>query len=240
MKSFKQFMSEAYNIDYSSQGGSNKGGAATDEQGNRFYVKHYKNGDHAKVEALTSAIYHHMGINTLEPKHEVIDGKDSVVTKWKEGLKPMKHRDFDKLSPEQAEHVGKMYHAAVLTKNWDITGTGLDHGQGNMQMHHESGKIYNVDPGGSFHFRAQGGPKEYGSDVSEKTSFRDNDKEAGQVFNKVFKAHPKAEAAGLDAVRNIDDDHIHHLFKNSGLSNWKELHGKFMERKKNLIQSYGR
>jgi hypothetical protein len=240
MKTFKQFIFEAYNIDYASQGGSNKGGPATDEGGNKYYVKHYKNGEQAKAEALSSAIYHHMGINTLEPKHEVIDGKDSVVTKWQEGLKPMGHRDFDKLSPEQAEHVGKMYHAAVLTKNWDITGTGLDYGEGNMQMHKQSGRIFNVDPGGSFHFRAQGGPKEYGSDVSEKTTFRDSNKEAGKVFNKVFAAHPDAEQRGLEAVRNIDDDHIHGLFKNSGLSNWKELHSNFMARKNNLLKSYGR
>jgi len=239
MKTFKQFMIEAYNVDYGTQGGSNKGGKATDEQGNQFYVKHYKDGEHAKVEALTSAIYHHMGINTLDPKHEVIDGKPSVVTKWQEGLKPMGHKDFNKLSPEQAEHVGKMYHAAVLTKNWDITGTGLDHGEGNMQIHPKTGKIYNVDPGGSFHYRAQGGPKDYSSDISEKETFRDDNKESGKVFNKVFDAHPDAEQKGLDAVRNMDDEHVHGLFKNSGLQNWQSLHKTFMQRKNNLIKSYG-
>jgi hypothetical protein len=239
MKTFKQFISEEYKIDYSSQGGSNKGGKAVDSQGNQFYVKHYKDGEHAKVEALTSAIYHHMGINTLEPHHEMIGGKHSVVTKWQEGLKPMGHKDFDKLSPEQAEHVGKMYHGAVLTKNWDITGTGLNQGEGNMQIHPKTGRVYNVDPGGSFHYRAQGGPKEYGSDISEKNSFRNPDNESGQVFNKVFKNHPDAERKGLEAVRNMDDDHLHHLFKNSGLSNWQTLHKTFMERKAKLLKSYG-
>ena len=240
MLRFKQFMNEQYNIDYSSQGGSNKGGKATDERGQQYYVKHYQNGDHAKVEALTSAIYHHMGIHTLEPKHEVIDGKHSVVTKWNEGLKPMSHKDFDNIDSNQAEHVGKMYHAAVLTKNWDITGTGLNSGEGNMQIHKKTGHIYNVDPGGSFHFRAQGGAKEYGSDIGEKTSLRSPENESGKVFNKVFKNHPDAEHKGLEAVKNMDMDHVHHLFKNSGLSNWKELHKNFTERRNNLIKSYER
>ena len=239
MKSFKQYLDESYNIDYSKQGGSNKGGVATDGAGNKYYVKHYSDGDHAKVEALTSAIYHHMGINTLQPKHEVIDGKDSVVTKWQEGLTPMGHDHFDKLTPEQAEHVGRMYHGAILTKNWDITGTGLDSGEGNMQIHKDSGSVYNVDPGGSFHYRARGGPKEYDDGIGEKDTFRDHSQESGRVFNKVFALHPDAERNSLEAVKNMDDKHVQNLFKNSGLSNWKDMHKNFMERKRKLIASYG-
>ena len=41
-----------------------------------------------------------------------------------------------------------------------------------------------------------------------------------------------------ETVKNMDMNHIHHLFKTSGLDNWQDLHDNFVKRRENLIGSY--
>lgn len=233
MFTFSQFISEGRLEPVAgTQLGSNPGGVHVDTKtGEKHYVKHYDNPDQAKVEALTGKIYHHMGIKTLKPK---LHGDSGISTKWNDNVHQLKSHEFEKLSKKQANQVGKMYHAAVLTKNWDIV--GLEHD--NIVHNKKTGDLHAVDHGGAFHFRARGGPKEYGPDIKEKESLRNNHEASGHVFSHTFDHHPDAEKHGLEAVKKIDDNHVHHLFKTSGLSNWKELHHSFTERKKNLLKSY--
>lgn len=232
MLKFLQFVAEELKKVPGTQLGSNPGGIHVDsETGEKHYVKHYHNADQAKVEALTGKIYHHMGIHTLHPE---MHGESSIKTKWNGDLHQMKPKHFEKLDKKQAHQVGKMYHAAVLTKNWDIA--GLEHD--NIVHNKKTGDLHAVDHGGAMHFRAQGGHKDYDHDIAEKKSLRGNGQASGHIFDHTFKHHPDAEKHGLEAVKKIDDDHVHHLFKHSGLSNWKELHSAFAERKKKLLKSY--
>lgn len=231
MKTFRQFTEDLVKQS-GTQLGSNEGGIHTDsETGKKYYVKHYKNPDQGKVEALTGKIYHHIGIHTLNPE---LHGDSSIKSEWNEHVGTEKPSFYDNVSKKHAGQLGKMYHAAILTKNWDIA--GLEHD--NIVHNHKTGDLHAIDHGGAFHFRAQGGPKEYGSDISEKESLRNPNNASGHIFNSAFKQHPEAEHEGLNAVKNIDDNHIHHLFKTSGLSNWKELHSNFVKRKQALIDSY--
>jgi hypothetical protein len=240
MKSFLQFVLESDDSDeyiphHGTQLGSNDGGIYTHKKtGAKHYIKFYKNPDQAKTEALTGKIYHHMGIHTLNPEHKVIDGKHAVVTKWNEHLKPIQPHEFEHLSEPQENHIGKMYHGGILTKNWDIV--GLEH---DNIMKHKNGNLHAVDNGGAFNFRAQGGHKDYGPDIDEHKSFRNSPgRAASHVFNHVFKHNPNAEHEGLKSVRNMDDAVVHKDFKESGLSNHEELHRNFMERKKKLLAHY--
>lgn len=236
MQTFNEFLSEEkYTPEKGTQMGSNEGGIHTDSSGQKHYIKHYRNGDQAKVEALTGKIYQHMGIHTLKPQHEMVNGKHSIVTKYNGDLKGMKPHEFEHLDHKQAGQIGKMYHAAILTKNWDVV--GLEHD--NIMKNKKTGDLHAIDHGGSFHFRAQGAHKDYDPNIGEHKSLRNNHEASGHVFSHVFKNHPEAEKSGLDSVRKIDDNHIHGLFKNSGLSNWKELHHNFNERKKKLLAHYG-
>lgn len=232
--SFRSFLVEEFTLQKGTQKGSNEGGIHHDEHGNEHYIKYYKNGDQAKVEALTGKLYHHMGIHTLQPEHHVLNGKHAVVTKYNHDLKEMPGHHYKNLSAHHADQVGRMYHAAILTKNWDIVGLVHDN-----IMRHKNGDLHAIDHGGAFHFRAQGAAKEYGSDIAEHHSLRHNDGASGQVFKTVFAKHPKAEHNGLEAVKNMDDKHVHGLFKQSGLSNWKELHQNFVARKEKLLKHYG-
>ena len=231
----EQPYSEKYKAITGTQQGSNPGGIHTDKDGKKYYIKYYNNGDQAKSEALAGQIYHHMGIHTVSPKHEVINGRHAVVTEWNPHLVQMGSREFEHLSPEQATHIGKMYHGAILTKNWDIVGLVHD----NIVKHAKTNDLYAVDHGGTFNFRARGGHKEYGPDIAEHSSLRNNGEASGHVFSHVFSQHPTAEKKSLSAVRDMDMKHVHKLFKNSGLENWKDLHSNFVERRKNLLAHYG-
>lgn len=231
MLRFKQFCEELQKI--GRQLGSNPGGIHQDtETGEKHYVKYYRNPDQAKVEDLTAKIYDHMGIKTLSPKFTTVGNKPAVVTKWNDNLETMEPEEFDGLNTNQQNDIGKMYHAAILTKNWDIV--GLEHD--NIMRHKDTGELHSVDTGGAFHFRAQGGPKEYGSDIDEKKSLISRPGEPStQVFASVFRQNPNARQHGLQAVRNMDMNHVEQLFKNSGLSNHKELYSNFVERRNKLI-----
>jgi hypothetical protein len=236
MKSYRQFSESEEHVkmtpEKDTQYGSNPGGIHTDEHGQKHYVKFYKNHEQARSEVLAGKIYHHMGAHSVNPEFKHVNGKPAVVTKWNPDLKQMKPHEFEKLDKHQAHDVGRAYHAAILTKNWDAV--GLEHD--NLVKHKKTGKMHTVDTGGTFNFRAQGGHKDYGPDIAEHKSLRDNDQASGHVFSHVFKHHPEAESEGLKAVRGMDDKHIHHLFQTSGLKNHEELHRSFVERKKALLK----
>lgn len=232
MKRFLEFVKEALQQVQGTQYGSNAGGVYVDDKsGEKFYVKHYKNPDQAKAEVLAGKIYKHMGIHTLEPE---MHGESSVKTKWNDDVKVQHPKEYSKPSKEHANQLGKIYHASILTKNWDSV--GLEHD--NIVKNHKTGDLHMIDHGGAFHFRAQGGHKDFGPDIAEKESLRNDKLPSGHVFNSAFKHHPDAEHHGLAAVKNIDDKHVKGLFQNSGLSNWRELHKNFGERKKALLKSY--
>lgn len=240
MKRFKELIKErTYLVEalqkVGGQLGSNEGGVyADDETGKKFYVKHYRNADQAKVEDLTSKIYEHMGINTLRPTYSEMNGKPTIATEWNEKLRLKDPSEFNHLNDVEAHQLAKMYHAAILTKNWDIIGMEHDN-----VMQHENGDMYAVDHGGAFHFRAQGAPKEYGPDINEHASLRSNPGASGRVFSSLFQKHPQAEHRALEAVKGINDDYVETAFRNSGLDNWKELHHNFKQRKENLLRHYG-
>lgn len=232
MKTLPQFMTESLEKIPGTQYGSNEGGVHQDtETGKKYYVKQYKNPDHAKVEALAGKIYDHMGIHTVKPE---LHGESGIKTEWNEHVSTKSPSFYDNVSKKHANQIGKMYHAAILTKNWDIV--GLEHD--NIVHNKKTDDLHAIDHGASFHFRARGSHKDYGPDIGEKDSLRNNHEASGHVFSSVFRQHPEAEHHGLQAVKNIDDNHVHNLFKNSGLHNWKELHTNFMARKKALLDSY--
>jgi hypothetical protein len=232
MLTFKQFLDEQL-IKQGHQLGSNDGGVFIDNKTNeKHYVKYYRNPEQAKVEALTGQIYNHIGLKTLNPEYQQHEHKHAIVTKWVDGLKSF-NPDKHLTDLQTAVDVGKAYHAAILTKNWDIV--GLEH---DNLMRDNNNVIHAIDHGGAFHFRAQGGHKDYDSGIGEKQSLRNNGHASGDVFDATFKKYPAAEHLALDSIQKIDDNHIHQLFSNSGLNDWKQLHDNFVSRKHKLIASY--
>jgi hypothetical protein len=232
MLTFKQYLEEQTKL--SGALGSNEGGVYQDEDGSKHYKKVYRNGDQAKVEALTGKLYSKLGVKNFNPEYKNENGKHIITTKWDDDVRPSKPSDYKHISKDQADQLAKMYHAGVLTKNWDIVGLVHD----NVMKNKKTGDYSSIDHGGAFHFRAQGGHKDYTPDIDEHKSLMDPSRAAGHVFGEVNKQHPNAFKDNIHTVKNLKDDEIHHIFKNSGLKNWEELHHNFNERKKKLIAKY--
>lgn len=234
MLSFKQYLEEALKK-VGHQMGSNSGGLYHDDQtGEKHYRKEYRNGDQAKAEELTGKIYHKLGIDTFHPKYSHENGKHVISTKWRDDVRPSRDDDYADLSKDQAHQLARMHHGAVLTKNWDIVGTGKDN-----VMKDKKGNFSSIDHGGAFHFRAQGGHKDYSPDIAEHKSLH-GDHDAGDVFNEVKDQHPSAFKDTIHHVKNLDDEAVKKDFKDSGLHNWEDLHKNFQERKKKLLDHYSK
>lgn len=237
MKSFKQFIAEAM-LKKSDRLGSNEGGVYHDDTtGESHYIKFPRNPDQAKVEVLSAKLQKLMGINTLNPKLKTVDGKLGVATKWRDDLTPIKLDDVHEMSPEQHHHIGKIFAHSVLVKNWDGVGTGVNYGQGNISKD-KSGKLYGLDPGGSFHYRAQGQNKPYSADITEVKTLRDPTiaPESAHVFNTSFHLTPQALSHAKNAIQGLDPDKVKSAFETSKLDNWQDLHDTFNKRKDLLLQ----
>jgi hypothetical protein len=219
----------------SGQQGSNDGGIFKDGDGVQSYVKFYKNPEQGRTEVLAAKILNELTVRTKNPYLATVNGKEAVVSAWNEDLTKMTPADFQKLGPIQKIQAAKMYIGAIITKNWDIV--GLDHD--NILKSKASGNLYHVDPGGSFEFRAQGGPKDYGPDTAEYMSLRNPANPSGKVFNTVFAQNPEVEHTALVALKALDMNKIHGIFKTSGVTNQKALWTAFKERVLTLLEREG-
>lgn len=215
--------------------GSNDGGVFKDDAtGEHHYVKFYANPEQGKTEALASALFEEMGAKTPSPKMMQVNGKPAVVTKWNTNYETLRPSDFRKLTSDQQLQVARMYHAATLTKNWDVLGLTHD----NVVRDKTSGDMVEVDTGGSFKFRAQGGPKDYGPDIAEQKSLRNPSNASGDVFNHIFAKNPALEHASLDKIRGLDMTKVQDMFAKSGLKDQADLFKNFAARRTALLAHY--
>jgi hypothetical protein len=216
------------------QYGSNLGGVHHDGDGNTYYVKYYKNFDQARVEVLSSKLFEALGVRTIGPELAMVNAKQAVVTAWNSNLNRLDLSGFNALNADQRNQLSRTYMAAVLTKNWDVVGLVYD----NLMLDSQSNDLVALDTGGSFHFRARGGHKEYDGNISELNTLRQPDKPVGRVYSQLFVEHPETEKSAVEAVRNLDVDDLRLVFKASGLSNWENLYDAFKQRRSALIDHY--
>lgn len=217
--------------------GSNEGGIHYDEDGNKHYVKFYRNPQQSRAEVAASRIHEMMGVKTNNPFLIRKNGKVGVATKWNHDIEKRDSDAFEKLNAEQAHQLARIHHAAVLTKNWDVV--GLEHD--NINFHKKTGELYSVDHGGTFNFRAQGSPKNYGEDIDETKTFRNPQMnwQTSHVFNGTFDMHPDAEKHGLDSVKNLNYNKVKQAMVESGLHDAESTADTLWKRRKNLLNHYG-
>lgn len=235
---FRQFYFEGLVPQAGTQKGSNPGGLHVDSKtGEHHYVKYYRNPEQGRVEALTGRLYGMMGIHTVDPHVRNVNGKEAIVSKWNPHLKQKSPRDWENVNAHQAHQLGRIFHAAVLTRNWDVV--GLEHD--NILQHEHTGDVHAIDHGGSFHYRAQGAPKPGGftDDIGEHHSLLHQNDQTSHVFGHAFRRFPEAERKGLDSVRGLDMGAVHTAFKESGIKNWQDLHKNFLTRHQRLLDHYG-
>lgn len=216
-----------------SQKGSNPGGIY-EHKGRKFYVKFYANHNQAKTEELSSSLFELMGCKTPAPRVAKVNGKDALITRWSPQFKSLNSNDFKNLDPKQRVQVGRMYFAAILTKNWDVVGTGKD----NIVLDTETNDMVEVDTGGSFEFRAQGNHKDYGDDIGEHQSLRTGGHDASQVFNHIFENKTVENVAFTHAVKNLDMAKVKKAFEDSGIPNAEKMYFSFKARRDKLLAHY--
>lgn len=235
MNKFSAFFNEDLSPEPGTQRGSNPGGIHRDSSGERHYVKFYQNPEQGRAEVLTSRIHSAMGILGVGSKIQIVNGREGVVSHWNPHLKQRTPREWEEMSEKQAHQFGRIYHAAVLTRNWDVVGLG----HSNILHHEVTENVHSHDHGGSFHFGALGGLKlgGYTDDIHEKENLLSSRRnpQSAHVFGHAFKKFPGARQTGLEAARNLDMDHVHHLFSTSGLEDWEKMHQTFVTRREKLL-----
>lgn len=230
MINFSQYLKEEYERVGGTQYGSNPGGVHIHkETGDKYYIKFPRNPEQAKVEVATAKIYDKLGIKTMKPALVELNGKLGVKTKWHDNHRPIGYNFKDKVKPEHGEEMTKLYHGAVITSNRDAVGLEFDN-----ILHSPSGELFSVDQGGSMHFRAMGGAKDFnGHEIGEFDSMRNPEYTSGDFFNHVVK--PEHEKASIDSIKNsLTDDHIDSIIKEVGLD---QKHADVIKQKKALLLS---
>lgn len=212
------------------QGGSNPGGKFKDQNGDEWYCKFPVDEDTAKAEVLAAKLYAAVGVQGQDAKLITKNGKLGIASRWV---------DVDKAnSPKTLAKMHGTYSgfaADAWLANWDVVGMGYD----NLQVDGK-GHAVRVDAGGSLMYRAQGGKKAFGPNVTELDSLRDAkiNPQSAAVFADMTEADITASVA---KVAKVPDSTIRKLVMASGYGDEKarkELADTLIARKNDLIAKY--
>jgi len=166
--------------------GSTRPNLMRDEStGKLWVVKSGLNPEHLKSEALADDLYRIMGAKV--PASGIIETRDG----------PLKYAEFipdgqtlDKVTKAEfnavREELKKHFVADALLSNYDVAGLSLDN------IYVAGGVGYRIDNGGAMLFRAQGGAKAFGVEVTELKTLLD----------------PKINASTAKVFAGISDDEI--------------------------------
>lgn len=178
----------------SAQQGSNPGGLYADENQQKWYVKHYRNPEQGKTEVASARIHRLLGLNAPHATMFQHDGKEGFASRWQEGLE---RADPDELAALPRHERAKTLLASALTANRDVVGLEYD----NM-LRGPDKSTHLIDQGGSFEFRAQGGPKAYGPEPIELDGLRNPDvnAQAHHVFGDLTDKDLQGAAAEMAKV----------------------------------------
>ncbi len=232
-----------------SQLGSNPGGLFIDPNGEKHYIKFYKNPKQVESEYAATMVHKLMGVRVLDIKIVICEndefvgdysfrgihkGSLGILSPWNPNLKVLGSR-FYQINEQDAEHLGRSYIAAVLCENWDIVGLEID----NQVRDSVTKELISVDHGGSFHFRAQGGAKNFDHDdiASHKTLRKYSP--ARDVFDYVFEKFPEAEHNAVARLHMIHHEDLVSIFEEAGFANAGHMADVVMSRVERLLEHYG-
>jgi SPP1 gp7 family putative phage head morphogenesis protein len=217
------------------QRGSNEGGLYTAPDGTQFYVKFPADFDQARGEVASAAIYRMMGVETVEPRLVNVGGRNAIASKFRPELKKVGAKELTEA--QYAEDIAKVYHASVLTKNWDAVGLNFDN-----LMISDAGRVVIVDTGASFYWRAQGARKPFGPDIDEVKSLLDSGKnpQTTRVFLEQFSRDVFLEQRGAYPLMNLTREMVEAEFRRVGFpeSEVAQLTGALVGRRDLLLDRY--
>lgn len=180
-------------IEVKSLGGSTGAKLVQDSTGRQFVLKGGASEDHIQEEYLADTVYQAFGVPVPKTKLYVDDG--GRVYKLSEFIdgKPLNQLTGSAFEKAKAE-LQKDFHIDALLSNRDVIGLSQD----NILVD-KSGKVWRIDNGSSFRFRAQGGSKEYDGHLSDLWTLRDSkvNAQSAQVFSgiKIYDLAKRMETA---------------------------------------------
>lgn len=134
-------------------GGSTGAVLMEDAKGNQYVMKKGTNtsADHVKSEYLANQCYNILGIHT--PDYELYEDKGEVylLSRFIQGTRTPRSGDFSEMA--------KGFAADVLFANWDV------YQNDNCLIKNATNRVYRVDNGSCFDWRAQGKQKVFDGDV---------------------------------------------------------------------------
>lgn len=133
-------------------GGSTGAKLMKDSKGREFVVKSSKNTNrgHVAAEYYAAQVYDLLGLDT--PEYEMYDdGTDlTLISPYMRGMSEPQAKDYDAMA--------KGFAVDAFLANWDIY-------QNDNCLVDAAGKVYRVDNGGTFNYRAQGSSKPFNSHI---------------------------------------------------------------------------
>jgi hypothetical protein len=215
------------------QKGSNPGGLYEAPDKQRYYVKLYADEGQARTEFASNAIYKMLGVEMPELSLRDWNGKLALVSKWRTDLKAISAADMISRPDEMA----KIFHASVLTKNWDVVGLEFDN-----VMLAKNGRLAMIDAGGSFKYRAQGGAKAYEAIPAEVKTLRDAtlNRQSASVFNAIFEKDAWLERDGAEGLLKLKKTDVKKAFEQAGFAKDEvtDLTETLWKRRQALIERY--
>ena len=209
--------------------GANEGGWYENPDGERYYVKFYKNPDQGRVEYVANAVYDKLEIKAVRSELIQLEGREAVASPAIPDAKPVSIED-----QSRSEDVQKGFVADAFLANWDVIGFFHEN-----IVKSEDG-FYRIDNGGSLIFRARGKEKEYSPDsIPELQSMRNPAYPAGEVFEGITEEEIGRQAREL--VSKISPEDIEEIVDKSGLDGEKRdkvLTG-LLGRREYLAKTYG-
>lgn len=209
--------------------GSNEGGRFRDENGVEWYCKFPKSEAIAKSEVLASNLYALAGVAGQDAKLVSKGGLLAVASRWQSVNKA----SASVLAATEGTLDG--FGADAWLANWDVVGIGND----NLQIG-ANGKVVRIDAGGALMYRAQGGKKAFGDNVSELDSLRDSavNPHAASVFGKMSKADITASIAKIVAIKNSDIKSMVEKYGPGSTAEKIALYETLVARKNDMLAKY--
>ncbi len=215
------------------QKGSNPGGLYEAPDGSRHYVKFYADDAQARTEYAANAIYRMLGVEMPELSLRSWNGKLALTSRWQNDLKRISAAEM----AAHPEEMARIFHASVLTKNWDVVGLEFDN-----VMLAKNGRLVMIDAGGSFKYRARGGVKAYEAIPEEVKTLRDArlNPQSASVFNAIFDKNVWLERDGAEGLLKLKKADVKKAFEQAGFAKEEvsDLTETLWKRRQALIDRY--
>lgn len=190
-----------------SAGGSQGGSWYRDPAGQEWFGKSYHGAtDRVEGERLANQLYRTFGVDAPETQLAEIGGKRTMMSK------EIKGKVAESADDLKGTNIKDGFVVDAWLGNRDVVGMSYD----NIIVNGD--KAHRIDNGGSTIWKATGGDKDFGREVSEIESMREPSRKSGAVFGGLSKPELNKQLVSFAETYEANKAHIDQLVDGSGLS----------------------